>query len=66
MKMHLIKTNDDTLYQVLHQEPETKQLDLEMMKKKYLCGTVFRKDGLYWFVRKIKEAQVIEENLENE
>lgn len=65
MKMHLIKTNDDVLYQVIHQEPETKPLDLELLKNKYLCNTVFRKDGLYWFVRKIEEAQVIEENLEN-
>jgi len=32
MKMHLIKTNDDTLYQVIHQEPETKALDLEKNK----------------------------------
>ena len=64
MKMHLIKTNDDVLYQVIHQEPETKPLDLELLKRKYLCNTVFRKDGLYWFVRKIEEAQIVEENLE--
>jgi hypothetical protein len=65
MNIHLIKTNDDTLYQVIHQEPESKQLDLEMIKRKYLCGSVFRKDGLYWFVRKIEEAQIIEESLDN-
>lgn len=64
MTMHLIKTNDDTLYQVIHQEPETKQLDLEMLKNKHLCNTIFRKDGLYWFVRKIEEAQIVEEDLE--
>jgi len=64
MNMHLIKTNDDVLYQVIHQEPETKPLDLELLKRKYLCNTVFRKDGLYWFVRKIEEAQIVEENLE--
>lgn len=65
MNIHLIKTNDDTLYQVIHQEPETKQLDMDMMKRKYLCGIVFRKDRLYWFVRKIEEAQIIEESLDN-
>jgi hypothetical protein len=65
MKMHLIKTNDDILYQVIHQEPETKQIDVEKLKIKHLCNTVFRKDGLYWFVRKIEEAQIIEENLDN-
>ena len=65
MKMHLIKTNDDTLYQVIHQEPETKILDVEKSKIKHQCSHVFRKDGLYWFVRIIEEAQVIEENLEN-
>ena len=64
MNMHLIKTNNDVLYQVIHQEPETKPLDLELLKRKYLCNTVFRKDGLYWFVRKIEEAQIVEENLE--
>jgi len=66
MKMHLIKTNDDVLYEVIHQESETKPIDVEFMKRKHLCSTVFRKDGLYWFVRKIEEAQVIEENLENQ
>jgi hypothetical protein len=66
MKMHLIKTNDDVLYEVIHQEPETKQIDAEKLKIKYYCTDVFRKDGQYWFVRKIEEAQVIEENLENQ
>lgn len=65
MKMHLIKTNDDTLYQVIYQEPETKILDVEKAKIKHQCSHVFRKDGLYWFVRIIEEAQVIEDNLEN-
>jgi len=65
MKIHIIKTNDDTLYHVIHQEPEVKQLDLEKTKIKHQCTHVFRKDGLYWFVRLIEEAQVIEENLEN-
>jgi hypothetical protein len=65
MKMHLIKTNDDVMYQVLHQEPEIKPIDVEKMKIKHQCSHVFRKDGLYWFVRIVEEAQIIEENLEN-
>ena len=65
MKMHLIKTNDGTMYQVIHQEPEAKIMDPEKSKIKHQCSHVFRKDGLYWFVRIIEEAQIIEENLEN-
>jgi len=64
MKMHLIKTNDDILYQVIHQEPETKQIDVEKTRIMNHCTNVFRKDGLYWFVRLIEEAQIVEENLE--
>jgi len=66
MKMHLIKTKDDTLYEVIHQEVETKQIDSEKMRIKYHCTDVFRNNGQYWFVRKIEEAQVIEENLEKQ
>jgi hypothetical protein len=65
MKMHLIKTNNDILYQVIHQEPETKQIDTEKMRIKHHCTDVFRKDGMYWFVRLIEEAQIIEESLDN-
>lgn len=65
MKLHLIKTNDDTLYEVIHTEPETKIMDIDKMKFKYQCTDVFRKDGKLWFVRLIEEAQIIEESLEN-
>jgi hypothetical protein len=43
MKMHLIKTNNDILYQVIHQEPETKVFDTEKMRIKHQCTDVFRK-----------------------
>jgi hypothetical protein len=66
MKLHLIKTNDNILYQVIHQEPETKSLDVEKMKTKHQCSHVFRKDGLHWFVRIIEEIQIIDDNLENQ
>lgn len=65
MKMHLIKTNDDVMYHVIHQEPEAKDIDVEKTRIKHQCTNVFRKDGIYWFVRLVEEAQVIEENLEN-
>ena len=65
MKMHLIKTKDDVMYQVIHQELETKILDVEKAKIKHQCSHVLRKDGWLWFVRIIEEAQVIEDNLEN-
>ena len=65
MKLHLIKTNDDTLYEVIRTFPETKIIDIDKMKIKFQCTDVFRKDGKLWFVRLIEEAQVIEESLEN-
>ena len=65
MKLYLIKTNNDLLYEVIHTEHETKVLDIDMMKRKHQCTDVFRKDGKLWFVRLIEEAQVIEESLEN-
>jgi hypothetical protein len=65
MKLHLIKTNNDTLYEVIHQEPETKQFDIDKMKLKHHCTDVFRKDGKFWFVRLIEEAQILEESLDN-
>ncbi len=63
MKLHLIKTSDGTLYQVIDQIPEYKQIDVEYIKWKNDCTHVFRKDGLLWFVRFIEEAQIIEEEL---
>ena len=64
MKIHLIKTNDDTLYQVIHQEPDVNPIDIEKSKIKHQCSHIFRKDGLYWFVRLIEETQIVEESLE--
>ena len=61
MKLHLIKTNDGNLYQVIDQIPETKQVDVEYFKWKNDCTHVFRKEGLLWFVRFIEEAQIVED-----
>jgi hypothetical protein len=63
MKIPVIKTNGDNLYQIIHQEPENKQIDIDFIKNKHNCTNVFRKDGLYWFVRLIEEAELIEEEI---
>ena len=61
MKLHLIKTGDGELYQVIDQIPEAKQIDVEYFKWKNDCTHVFRKDGILWFVRIIEEAQIVED-----
>jgi hypothetical protein len=65
MKFHLIKTNNDMLYEVIHTESDNKIMDIDKMKFKYQCTDVFRKDGKLWFVRLVEEATIIEESLEN-
>jgi len=64
MKIEYIKTNDDTLYEVIRTIPEIQQIDTEKFRILTNSTHVFRKDGLYWFVRIIEEAQIVEENLE--
>jgi hypothetical protein len=64
MKIEYIKTNDDTLYEVIRTIPEIQQIDTEKFRILTNSTNVFRKDGLYWFVRIIEEAQIVEENLE--
>jgi len=64
MKIEYIKTNDDTLYEVIRTIPEIQQIDTENFRISTNSTNVFRKDGLYWFVRIIEEAQIVEENLE--
>jgi hypothetical protein len=61
MKLHLIKTSDGELYQVIDQISEAKQVDVEYFKWKNDCTHVFRKEGMLWFVRLIEEAQIIED-----
>jgi hypothetical protein len=64
MKIEYIKTNDDTLYEVIRTIPEHTGIDTEKFRISTNSTNVFRKDGLYWFVRIIEEAQIVEENLE--
>ena len=66
MNLNLISTNDGTMYQVIRQIPEHTQIDTEHFKNKTNSTHVFRKDGMFWFVRIIEEAQLVEEDLENQ
>jgi hypothetical protein len=63
MKIEYIKTNDDTLYEVIRTIPEIQQIDTEKFRISTNSTNVFRKDGLYWFVRIVEEAQIIEDEL---
>jgi hypothetical protein len=62
MKIEYIKTNDDTLYEVIRTIPEIQQIDTEKFRISTNSTNVFRKDGLYWFVRIIEEAQIVEDD----
>jgi hypothetical protein len=58
--MNLIKIKDE-LYEVIRTIPEIQQIDTEKFRISTNSTNVFRKDGLYWFVRIVEEAQIIEE-----
>ena len=64
MKLHLIKTSDNKLYQVIDQIPETKSINVEDHKQKHDCTNVFRKENMLWFVQLIEDAKIIEEIVE--
>ena len=61
MKIEYIKTNDDTLYEVIRTIPEIQQIDTEKFRISTNSTNVFRKDGMFWFVRIVEEAQIIED-----
>lgn len=57
----LIKNQDD-LYIVKKTIKETtlvKPLDVDYFKTYYGCDTIFKKDGLFYFVEKIQDAEII-------
>ena len=58
--MNLIKIKDE-LYEVIRTIPEVQQIDTEKFRISTNSTNVFRKDGLYWFVRIVEEAQIIED-----
>ena len=60
--MNLIKIKDE-LYEVIRTIPEYTGIDTEKFRISTNSTNVFRKDGLYWFVRVVEEAQIIEDEL---
>jgi hypothetical protein len=60
--MNLIKIKDE-LYEVIRTIPEIQQIDTEKFRISTNSTNVFRKNGLYWFVRIVEEAQIIEDEL---
>ncbi len=58
-------TVKDNLYQIIRTIPEASEIDTEVFRIASNSTNVFRKNGFYWFVRIVEEAQVIEDSLEN-
>lgn len=58
--IQLITVKDD-LYHVIRVIPEHTEIDTNLFKGYTNTTNVFRKDGWFWFVRLIEEAQIIEE-----
>ena len=64
MQPQFITVKED-LYQVVRIIPEHTGIDTEVFRIASNSTNVFRKNGLYWFVRIVEEAEVIEDSLEN-
>jgi len=60
MALPLIKIKDD-LYHIIRLIPEYTNIDTNQFKIFTHTTNVFRKDGMFWFVRLIEEAEVIED-----
>jgi hypothetical protein len=58
--MNLITIKDE-LYEVIRIIPEHTGIDTEKFRILTHSTNVFRKDGMFWFVRIVEEAQIIEE-----
>jgi TPP-dependent indolepyruvate ferredoxin oxidoreductase alpha subunit len=58
--MNLINIKDE-LYEVIRTIPEHTGIDTEKFRISTNSTNVFRKDGMFWFVRIVEEAQIIEE-----
>jgi hypothetical protein len=60
--MKLIKIKDE-LYEVIRTIPEHTGIDTEKFRISTNSTNVFRKEGMFWFVRIVEEAQIIEDEL---
>ena len=58
--MKLINIKDE-LYEIIRLIPEHTGIDTEKFRILTHSTNVFRKDGLFWFVRIVEEAQIIED-----
>jgi hypothetical protein len=58
--MNLIKIKDE-MYEVIRTIPEYTGIDTEKFRISTNSTNVFRKDGMFWFVRIVEEAQIIED-----
>ena len=60
MNIKLI-TIKDVLYLFIRVIPEHTGMDTNLFRGYTNTTNVFRKDGMFWFVRLIEEAQIIED-----
>ena len=58
--MKLINIKDE-LYEIIRLIPEHTGIDTEKFRILTHSTNVFRKDGLFWFVRIVEEAQIVED-----
>ena len=59
--MNLITIKDE-LYEVIRTIPEHTGIDTEKFRISTHSTNVFRKDGMFWFVRIVEEAQIVEDD----
>lgn len=60
--MKLIEIKGE-LYEIIRLIPEHTEIDTEKFRISTNSTNVFRKDGMFWFVRIVEEAQIIEDEL---
>ena len=58
--MKLINIKDE-LYEIIRLIPEHTGIDTEKFRISTHSTNVFRKDGMFWFVRLVEEAQIVED-----
>ena len=59
--MNLITIKDE-LYEVIRTIPEHTGIETEKFRISTHSTNVFRKDGMFWFVRIVEEAQIVEDD----
>lgn len=62
MNLPLIRIKDE-LYHVIRLIPEYTNIDTNQFKIFTHTTNVFRKDGMFWFVRLVEEAEIIEDEV---